>query len=136
VTALAAPNSAAGQTLREALLADMQEVFPETQDMDIMAEVYLLEDDCEVADVSPWHDKPEVATGIPGLVLAGYWIGAPLPVALMERAATTGFLAANALLAGWDVTGQDLHSPPRQGMLRRSATGRAIRNVLLRGRTR
>src|SRR5690625_5455513 len=98
----------------------MQEVFPETQDMDIMAEEYLLEDDCGLADVSPWQDQPEVATGIPGLVLAGDWIRAPLPVALMERAATTGFLAANALLAGWDVTGQDLHSPPRQGIDRKS----------------
>lgn len=136
VNAPAAPNSTAGQTLREALLADMQEVFPETQDMDIMAEEYLLEDDCGLADISPWQDQLEVATGIPGLVLAGDWIRAPLPVALMERAATTGFLAANALLAGWDVTGQDLHSPPRQGILRRSAIGRTIRNVLLRGRAR
>ncbi len=125
------PASAAGQDIRAALLADMHRVFPETRDMQIVAEEYLLEDDCGLADVSPWEDHPEVSTGIPGLVLAGDWIRAPLPIALMERAATTGFLAANELLAGWNVTGHDLHSPPRQGLLRRSTVGRAIRNLVL-----
>ena len=121
------PHSPQGQAIRTALLADMHQVFPETQRMQILAEEYLLEDDCGLADVSPWQDHPEVTTGVDGLVLAGDWIRAPLPVALMERAATTGFLAANELLAGWDVTGHDLHSPPRQGLLRRSTLGRAVR---------
>lgn len=34
----------------------------------------------------------------PGIVLAGDGIRCDFPVALMERAATTGFLAANQLL--------------------------------------
>ncbi|GAA4107398.1 FAD-dependent oxidoreductase [Enteractinococcus coprophilus] len=125
------PDSARGQAIRAALLADMVQVFPETQGMEIVAEEYLLEDDCGLADVSPWQDHPAVDTGVPGLKLAGDWIRAPLPVALMERAATTGFLAANELLEGWHVTGHDLHSPPRRGLLRRSTLGRAIRNVAL-----
>jgi len=49
----------------------------------------------------------------------------------MERAATTGFQAANALLADWQVTGHDLDSPPRQGLLRRSAPGRLLRRFAL-----
>lgn len=125
------PDSAAGQAIREALLSDMRQVFPETHAMKIVAEEYLLEDDCGLADVSPWQDHPEVSTGVPGLVLAGDWIRAPLPIALMERAATTGFLAANELLANWDVTGHDLDSPPRRGLLRRSRAGRALRALAL-----
>lgn len=131
VDAPAEPESPQGRAIRDALLSDMHRVFPETHNMEIIAEEYLLEDDCGLADVSPWQDHPQVATGVPGLVLAGDWIRAPLPVALMERAATTGFLAANELLAGWNVTGHDLFSPPRRGLLRRSALGRAARNLAL-----
>jgi isorenieratene synthase len=35
----------------------------------------------------------------------------------MERAATSGFMAANHLLAGWEVQGQELWSVPRRGLL-------------------
>jgi isorenieratene synthase len=43
----------------------------------------------------------------------------------MERAATTGFAAANQLLAQWGIRGHTLHTVPIQGrspMLRRLAT--------------
>lgn len=125
------PTSAQGRTIRDALLGDMYLAYPETQAMTIVAEEYLIDDDCGLADISPWHDHPEVITGIPHLVLAGEWVRCDLPVALMERAATTGFLAANQLLATWNVTGHDLDSPSRRGLLRRSAIGRMIRNLAI-----
>ena len=56
--------------------------------------------------------------------LAGDGIRIDLPVALMERAATTGWTAANQLLAGWGVGGHTLHTVPVQGrspVLRRLA---------------
>ena len=58
-------------------------------------------------------------------MLAGDGIRIDLPVALMERAATTGWTAANRLLAGWGVSGHTLHTVPVQGrspVLRRLAT--------------
>jgi isorenieratene synthase len=51
------------------------------------------------------------------LVLAGDWVACDLPVALMERAATTGFLAANTLLNRWGVQGQDVWTTPMSGLL-------------------
>ena len=48
-------------------------------------------------------------------VLAGDGIRCDFPVALMERAATTGFLAANQLLANWNLRGHDLWTVPLQG---------------------
>jgi carotenoid phi-ring synthase / carotenoid chi-ring synthase len=48
-------------------------------------------------------------------MLAGDAIRCDLPVALMERAATTGFLAAGALLDAWGVRGQVLWTVPRAG---------------------
>jgi isorenieratene synthase len=53
-------------------------------------------------------------------VLAGDGIRCGLPVALMERAATTGVQAANALLARWDTAGEDVWSVPTKGLLARA----------------
>ena len=51
------------------------------------------------------------------MVLAGDLVRCELPVALMERAATTGWQAANRLLTGWGRPGTELWSPPLHGLL-------------------
>jgi isorenieratene synthase len=48
-------------------------------------------------------------------VLAGDLARIDLPVALMERAATTGFAAANQLLGRWGVAGTPLWTVPTTG---------------------
>ena len=53
-----------------------------------------------------------MATPQPGLVLAGDGIRIDLPVALMERAATTGWSAANQLLESWGLAGHELCTVP------------------------
>ena len=52
---------------------------------------------------------------MPGLLLAGDAIRVDLPVALMERAATTGWCAANQLLQRWGLAGHPLATVPTQG---------------------
>ena len=69
------------------------------------------------------------ATPHPGLMLAGDGIRIDLPVALMERAATTGWSAANHLLAHYGLAGHALHTVPIQGRsptLRRLAARKAV----------
>ena len=84
-----------------------------------MAEEWLVRDDCPLAGTGPWADRLTVDTPDPRIVLAGDGIRCDYPVALMERAATTGFLAANSLLADRGlrrprpVDGPDALSPPR-----------------------
>jgi carotenoid phi-ring synthase / carotenoid chi-ring synthase len=59
------------------------------------------------------------------VVLAGDGIRIDLPVALMERAATTGWSAANHLLEQWGVAGHPLQTVPNRGrslLLRSLAT--------------
>jgi len=58
-----------------------------------------------------------VITPFPGLVLAGDGIRIDLPVALMERAASTGWHAANCLLARWGLAGHTIYSVPTRGRL-------------------
>ena len=72
-----------------------------------------------------------MATPQRGLTLAGDGIRIDLPVALMERAATTGLAAANTLLDQFGVAGHDIYTVPvrgRSSVLRRLA-GRVERQV-------
>lgn len=101
------------------LKREMVRVYPETRDAEILHEEILVHDDCGLIGPNGWAQRPTVATPWQSLMLAGDWVRCDYPVALMERAATTGFLAANELLADWGVQGQDLWTVPMRGMLRR-----------------
>lgn len=110
--------------LRAQMLARLHQLYPETARAGIVAERILFKQDCPLFSPGSFARRPTVDTGIPGLMLAGDGIRIDLPVALMERAATTGWTAANRLLAGWGVTGHTLHTVPVQGrspVLRRLA---------------
>jgi isorenieratene synthase len=75
----------------------------------------LVRDDCPLFSPGAFADRPTVDTPVAGLMLAGDGIRIDLPVALMERAATTGWSAANRLLGGWGLDGHTLHTVPVRG---------------------
>ena len=110
--------------LRERMLGRLHQLFPETARAGIVAERILVKQDCPLFAPGAYAGRPTVDTPVPGLMLAGDGIRIDLPVALMERAATTGWSAANRLLEGWGVAGHTLHTVPVQGrspLLRRLA---------------
>ncbi len=119
--------------LRDRLRAELTRICPETRDAAVVAEEWLVRADCPLVSTEPWQLRPGVVTPYPQLVLAGDGIRCDYPVALMERAATTGFLAANALLGGWGLAGHDLWTVPMAG---RHAVTRWAARRSLRGRTR
>ena len=122
--AYAVPESTTSDEVRGALLARLHELYPETADASIVGERILRRADCPQFAPGDHARRPEVITPQDGLVLAGDGIRIDLPVALMERAATTGFTAANHLLARWGLRGHDLQTVPVQGrsaVLRRLA---------------
>ena len=104
---------------RERLWAEASRIHPELADAPVLGEQWLVADDCPLVDTSPWRRRPEVATPDRRVVLAGDLVRCDFPVALMERAATTGWQAANALLSGWGRRGFDLWSPPMRGRFTR-----------------
>ncbi len=104
----AAPSSAAA-------LRQLHKVYPETAAAQVICERLLHRSDCPLFAPGSYSHRPPVATPQPGLVLAGDAIRIDLPVALMERAATTGWCAANELLKEWGLAGHPLETVPTQG---------------------
>ncbi|WP_433869471.1 FAD-dependent oxidoreductase [Saccharopolyspora sp. CA-218241] len=114
--------------LRQQLVRRLHELYPETARAGIVAESALHQDDCPLFGPGDFAGRPGVRTPHPGLVLAGDGVRIDLPVALMERAATTGWHAANCLLERWGLPGHALRSVPTRGRLA------ALRWLAARGR--
>ncbi len=127
--AYAVPEDAEPKEVQERMAARLHEVYPETRDARTVDVRHEWRRDCPVFPVGGWPRRPGVTTPHPAVVLAGDLVRTDLPVALMERAATTGFQAANALLARWGVAGQTLWTVPRAGRSRllRAVARRAAR---------
>jgi carotenoid phi-ring synthase / carotenoid chi-ring synthase len=96
----------------------LHDVYRETRGARVMAASSLWRDDCPLFAPGTFGTRPTVQTPDEHLMLAGDGIRIDLPVALMERAATTGWQAANLLLASWGLPGHDLYTVPTTGRLR------------------
>ncbi|MEU0720651.1 FAD-dependent oxidoreductase [Streptomyces lavendulocolor] len=110
-------------TFQEGMLTRLRTLYPEIRDALVIDERHEWRADCPHFPVGGYQDRPTVRTPDPGVMVAGDLVRTELPVALMERAATSGFLAANALLEWWGVRGQTLWTVPPRG---RSAPLRAL----------
>ena len=100
------------RVLKQQLLAELHRVYPELSEASMVAEEWLINDDCPLLGTGPWEQRLTVDTPHPRILLAGDGIRCEFPVALMERAATTGFLAANQLLHSYGLSGHDLWTVP------------------------
>jgi carotenoid phi-ring synthase / carotenoid chi-ring synthase len=103
--------------LRDRLLDRLHELYPETEDARVLGEKVLCHNDCPRFAPGDFADRPGVVTPSEGVVLAGDGIRIDLPVALMERAATTGWSAANRLLERFGIRGHALQSVPNRGRM-------------------
>ncbi|NKQ58959.1 FAD-dependent oxidoreductase [Amycolatopsis sp. K13G38] len=116
-----------GEDVPARLLDRLRELYPETRDAKLVDDRVERREDCPLFAPGTYFRRPPVLTPVPGLALAGDGVRADLPVALMERAATTGWLAANHLLGGWGVAGHPLTTVPTSGRL---AMFRALAKVM------
>ncbi len=117
--AYALPDGTDEDELRHALLAALHAVYPETERLRPVHEEWLVRADCVLVGTEPWAARPGVGTPDPRVVLAGDAVRCDLPVALMERAATTGWQAADHLLTGWGLPGHGVWSVPLTSRLGR-----------------
>ncbi|GAA3800585.1 NAD(P)/FAD-dependent oxidoreductase [Amycolatopsis tucumanensis] len=101
--------------LRKQLVDRLHQLYPETAGARIVGELVQWRRDCPLFGVGDFARRPRVRTPFDGVVLAGDGIRIDLPVALMERAAATGWHAANCLLARWGLAGHELTTVPVRG---------------------
>jgi len=131
--AYALPEGTDETELRARMRAELDRLYPETTALDVVHEEWLVERDCVLVGLEPWKSRPGVRTPDPRLVLAGDAVRCDLPVALMERAATTGWMAADRLLAGWGLPGHGVWSVPMGSRL--GAVPRVARRGIRRYRS-
>ncbi|MFG2311529.1 FAD-dependent oxidoreductase [Streptomyces sp. NPDC048566] len=113
--AYAVPENADRELEQKRLLEQLHTVYPETRTAGVVDVRHAWRSDCPLFPVGGYPDRPTVRTADPRLMVAGDLVRTDLPVALMERAATSGFLAANALLEQWGLRGQALWTVPDRG---------------------
>ncbi|MFJ6658096.1 FAD-dependent oxidoreductase [Streptomyces sp. NPDC091377] len=113
--AYALPAKSEHRQIQDELLGALHRVYPETAAARVLDARHEWRADCPLFPVGGYLDRPAVRTPTDGLVVAGDTVRTGLPVALMERAATSGFLAANTLLARWGLKGHDLWTVPSRG---------------------
>ncbi len=65
-----------------------------------------------------YAERPETSTDIPNLVFAGDWVKMPFPSGLMERAVSSGLLAANEILHREGLQRRSLFSVNPEGVLK------------------
>lgn len=104
--------------LRDRLLGRLHELYPESRHATVVGEKVLCHNDCPRFAPGDFADRPGVTTPHEGVMLAGDGIRIDLPVALMERAATTGWSAANNLLERFGIRGHALQTVPNHGRSR------------------
>jgi isorenieratene synthase len=95
----------------------LHEIYPESAAANVVGAIDLWRQDCPLFGLGDFARRPAVRTPDPALALAGDGIRIDLPVALMERAAATGWSAANVLLHRWGVAGHPLRSVPNHGRI-------------------
>lgn len=125
--AYALPPSAADPTNEPNTRLQMYKTFcdfyPEAAAAQVVDERFMIRQDCPAFQPHSHTSRPTPETPWPTLTLAGDFTKLPFPSALMERATSSGFLAANHLLRRWlgpktDTT-QPVFVPPTHGMLSR-----------------
>jgi isorenieratene synthase len=99
----------------DAMASRLHELYPETAGAQVVYQRMLHHRDCPLFAPGTYAHRPGETTPLSGLLLAGDGIRIDLPVALMERAATTGWSAANEILAQWGLAGHALCTVPTQG---------------------
>jgi isorenieratene synthase len=115
--------------IKRDLLDGLRRFYPETRGARVLEERFLLREDCPAFEPGSFARRPGPEGPEPWLALAGDFVRLAFPTALMERAASSGFLAANHLLRAWGVQGEEIWSVPRRGLLAPLSGGKIHRKT-------
>jgi len=107
---------------QEALLAtfeqELYEIVPELQGATVLHRELVNQKNFSGYPPNSYVNRPETATRIDNLMLAGDWVKMPFPCGLMERAVSSGLLAANEILYREGLQRRSLLSVNPEGIFR------------------
>ncbi|RNL85359.1 FAD-dependent oxidoreductase [Halostreptopolyspora alba] len=113
--AYALPEGCDRAAERASLWRQATSVYPELGAARVVDARHEWRADCPLFPPGSHGSRCRVRTPDPRVVVAGDHLRVDLPVALMERAATSGIMAANALLSRWGRHGHTVRSVPLRG---------------------
>jgi isorenieratene synthase len=105
--------------IRKHFLEELFAYLPELKTARILYEHHQLREDFTAFHTGLYNRRPTFDPGIRNLFLAGDWVKLPCPAMLMEAAATSALLSANAILAGEGLRPEPVFSVPLKGLFAR-----------------
>jgi isorenieratene synthase len=115
--AIAPDKQRPASQIRGQMLRELHAMLPELEGARVMHDVFQ-----QQSNFSRWAPgdhalRPRTSTAVENLVLAGDWVRLDVPAALMEAAAMSGRLAANAVLAQEGLRQVPIPTVPLKGPL-------------------
>ncbi|MDY6783349.1 MAG: FAD-dependent oxidoreductase, partial [Cyanobacteriota bacterium] len=96
---------------------ELYEIVPELRSATMLHRELVNQKNFSGYPPNSYQNRPETIVEIPNLLLAGDWVKMPFPCGLMERAVSSGLLAANAILHQEGLQRRPLFSVSPEGIL-------------------
>jgi isorenieratene synthase len=107
---------------QQALLAtferELYEIVPQLQQATMLHRELVNQKNFSGYPPNSYADRPQTSTDIPNLLFAGDWVKMPFPSGLMERAVSSGLLAANEIVHREVLQRRSLFSVHPEGVLK------------------
>ncbi len=103
------------ETLLETFESELYEIVPDLAEATLLHRELVNQKNFSGYPPGSYRARPETVTSTSNLLLAGDWVKMPFPSGLMERAVSSGLLAANAVLQKEGRQRRTLYSVKPQG---------------------
>jgi isorenieratene synthase len=106
------------QAVLDTFQAELFEIVPALQEATLLHKQLVNQKNFAGFPPGSFPNRPSTATAVPNLIFAGDWVKMPFPCGLMERAVSSGLLAANAILKQEGAQRRPLLSVNPEGVLK------------------
>ncbi|MEC4983724.1 MAG: FAD-dependent oxidoreductase [Oscillatoria sp. PMC 1068.18] len=106
------------QALLTTFEQELYEIVPELANAKILHRELVNQKNFSGYPTASYRDRPQTTTSVPNLIFAGDWVKMPFPCGLMERAVSSGLLAANAILHQQNLQRRKLLSVNPEGLFK------------------
>ncbi|NEQ40299.1 MAG: FAD-dependent oxidoreductase [Okeania sp. SIO3I5] len=97
---------------------ELYEIVPELKEANLLHRELVNQKNFSAYPPGSYQERPETNSGISNLMFAGDWVKMPFPCGLMERAISSGLLAANEILFREGLQRRKLLSVNPEGILK------------------